>query len=301
MTKIGELEPWVRDSQDTSWRDEMIDIGTKVLEKRNYASMFAESPHIPGANPDPTARWVGEVAHVCLSSSIFSTACHSSNAPQLLPTGEIEVRVPDGSIEVVTIDRLTLLRDFADDFSEGAWDDDEFSDDEDEHMHEPPHVHAFSLYPEPEEVKKEEYDANDVPGRTRESASWGERIATEEDEKAAWDHVDATPFHRPPSASAMDVDVVSSHPAYGSSSGQTDSGPSMPPQRQIVQSSIALPDIDPAETPWQSFQILPSAPSNHAFISQPTGQPTRTFTQRLNKEYRVLSSSLPGKHTKVCS
>ena len=168
-------------------------------------------------------------------------------------------------------------------------------------MHGPLHVHAFSPPPDADEIVMEEDHPSDAPGRTPKHASWNERVAMDEDENAAWDHIDATPFHRPPSANTMDIDVESLHPAHGSSPGQTEPGPSsILPQGQTTQSSIPLADIDPSETPWQSFQILASAPPDHAYISQPTGQPTRAFSQRLNKEYRVLSSSLPGEHTKAC-
>ena len=48
-------------------------------------------------------------------------------------------------------------------------------------------------------------------------------------------------------------------------------------------------------TRWKRFEILPNAPIDHAFYSSPPAQPSR-FLARLNKEYRVLSSSLPGKN-----
>lgn len=44
---------------------------------------------------------------------------------------------------------------------------------------------------------------------------------------------------------------------------------------------------------WKRFDILPSAPPDHAFFGTPSGQPSRQFLARLSKEYRALSSSLP--------
>ena len=48
------------------------------------------------------------------------------------------------------------------------------------------------------------------------------------------------------------------------------------------------------ETSWKRFDILPSAPADHAFHSTTPAQPSRQFLSRLSKEYRALSSSLPG-------
>lgn len=68
-------------------------------------------------------------------------------------------------------------------------------------------------------------------------------------------------------------------------------------------------DVTPAEEPqppsasseelekyWKRFDVLPSAPVDHAFFNTPVATPSRTFLARLTKEYRVLESSLPGMH-----
>lgn len=47
-------------------------------------------------------------------------------------------------------------------------------------------------------------------------------------------------------------------------------------------------------TSWKRFEILPSAPADHAFISNLMGQPSRQFLARLTREYRALETSLPG-------
>lgn len=48
------------------------------------------------------------------------------------------------------------------------------------------------------------------------------------------------------------------------------------------------------EPPWKRFDILSSAPADHAFFSSPPATPSKSFLGRLTKEYRVLASSLPG-------
>jgi ubiquitin-conjugating enzyme E2 O len=60
----------------------------------------------------------------------------------------------------------------------------------------------------------------------------------------------------------------------------------------------SAPQNQPSEMPYDRFKVLPSAPEDHAFRAAPPGQPSRNFMTRLNKEYRVLGSSLPGQsHT----
>lgn len=48
------------------------------------------------------------------------------------------------------------------------------------------------------------------------------------------------------------------------------------------------------EPPWKRFDILSSAPADHAFYSEPPAQPGKSFMTRLNREYRALANSLPG-------
>lgn len=78
-----------------------------------------------------------------------------------------------------------------------------------------------------------------------------------------------------------------------------ESTPDMGPQ-QSPASVIDLPGVqadefmDEDQNPWKRFNILPSAPLDHAFISSPPAQPSKSFLGRLTKEYRILSDSLPG-------
>lgn len=48
------------------------------------------------------------------------------------------------------------------------------------------------------------------------------------------------------------------------------------------------------EIQWKRFEILPSAPPDHAFFSSSPALPSKSFLGRLSREYRVLTSSLPG-------
>jgi len=44
---------------------------------------------------------------------------------------------------------------------------------------------------------------------------------------------------------------------------------------------------------WKRFDILPSAPVDHAFYSSTPATPSRVFLSRINREYRALANSLP--------
>ena len=57
---------------------------------------------------------------------------------------------------------------------------------------------------------------------------------------------------------------------------------------------LDVENVIEVEERWKKFTFLPSAPPDHAFFDTPVAQPSKTFMTRLNKEYRVLGSSLPG-------
>jgi ubiquitin-conjugating enzyme E2 O len=51
---------------------------------------------------------------------------------------------------------------------------------------------------------------------------------------------------------------------------------------------------DSDSLPWKQFDIISSAPPDHAFYASPPSRPSKSFLGRLAREYRVLQSSLPG-------
>ena len=61
----------------------------------------------------------------------------------------------------------------------------------------------------------------------------------------------------------------------------------------VIEEDASSEDHDPA-MPWKRFDILSSAPHDHAFYSTVPMQPSKAFLARLTREYRVLESSLPG-------
>jgi len=60
------------------------------------------------------------------------------------------------------------------------------------------------------------------------------------------------------------------------------------------QLQLELENVTEVEERWKKFSFLPSVPPDHAFFDTPVAQPSKAFMTRLNKEYRVLGSSLPG-------
>lgn len=70
-------------------------------------------------------------------------------------------------------------------------------------------------------------------------------------------------------------------------------GPSTP--QPTSQPHDPLRDSENDDLYWKRFDILPSAPADHAFFTKPVAQPSRSFMARLHKEYRALSTGLPGR------
>lgn len=87
-------------------------------------------------------------------------------------------------------------------------------------------------------------------------------------------------------------------------SSHPDTPPPLPESATSLASSIVdtksdvLATVDNQEDSetdvWKRFDVLASAPHDHAFYSSTPAQPSKAFLSRLNKEYRVLASSLPG-------
>ena len=75
-------------------------------------------------------------------------------------------------------------------------------------------------------------------------------------------------------------------------------GTSTPPL--TPQPRKSLRNLENDDLYWKRFDILPSVPTDHAFYDRPVARPSRTFMGRLQKEYRALSTGLPGTLILVC-
>jgi ubiquitin-conjugating enzyme E2 O len=100
--------------------------------------------------------------------------------------------------------------------------------------------------------------------------------------------LDDDSLNLPPSNATLDLtDSVSPLPTSPSTS------PEMSQELVVNTAAKDTVEIDDNSL-WKRFEILSSAPTDHAFYSTSAGQPSRTFLTRLTKEYRALSNSLPG-------
>lgn len=204
---------------------------------------------------------------------------------QLGTMGDIELRLPDGSKLTVSIERLTILYDLIGTSTPLSGDGSEEGDDEtDEEMSD-----ATGSLHSPDDPAPHQLS---VQGRVA-------LLVTGDD---AWKHLDEATTHSGVLHSGptlMDVDNYSVSPSSPlTPSSASTSPPPFPGSTYfppIAQSTAQTSHNPEPSDSWRSFVILPSAPKDHAFLTQaPSSQPTRAFLQRLNKEYRVLSSSLPG-------
>ena len=65
-------------------------------------------------------------------------------------------------------------------------------------------------------------------------------------------------------------------------------------QSRPLHDSDQVRDPDEDNPSWKRFDILPSAPPDHAYYGTVASQPSKSFLARLNREYRILQSSLPS-------
>ena len=69
---------------------------------------------------------------------------------------------------------------------------------------------------------------------------------------------------------------------------------SIPHDSALLSMPTSVGDDLKEELSWKRFDILPCTPHDHAYFSSIPSQPSKSFLGRLTKEYRVLSTSLPG-------
>jgi ubiquitin-conjugating enzyme E2 O len=103
-------------------------------------------------------------------------------------------------------------------------------------------------------------------------------------------YMDVTGMDPPQIPGGLPMDDTSTTPQI--STTPVPRGPS-PPQ-PTPQPHEPLRDSENDDLYWKRFDILSSAPPDHAFYSRPVAQPSRAFMARLHKEYRALSTGLPG-------
>jgi ubiquitin-conjugating enzyme E2 O len=180
---------------------------------------------------------------------------------------------PNGTAAVYPVERLTKLYDSMEQLEDGVFEDEV----EDDHRG----------YNE-EEIWAMDHDGVWQPHNHDDDDEWEEM---DDDEGDTMD-VDAPGWDtEQPAESAMDVVATPqprvSPPQQENVSVQT--SPLQTPSPTIVDDG----EFDGATAQWKRFDVLASAPPDHAFYSSPPANPSKAFLGRLTKEYRVLASSLP--------
>ncbi|KAJ1301645.1 hypothetical protein OPQ81_008888 [Rhizoctonia solani] len=208
--------------------------------------------------------------------------------------GLIQVVLPHGEMVEVPLERVTLLN------NEGldelaAWADENLSVEEGS-SYGSEEVMEEVLYPDGQPPQEEEIDGWETEGSEdkdedmEDAGSWGDDDK-DRDMSMPGGYIPGSPSPPEPAA------------ATTAATATTKTEPSPPPPPTPGPSTAAnvsggsiLDTLDEANSPWHRFEVLPSAPVDHAYYAQKTtsAQPPRAFMTRLTKEYKVLASSLPN-------
>ncbi|KAI0371562.1 hypothetical protein BV20DRAFT_965322 [Pilatotrama ljubarskyi] len=275
VPRIGEVEEWVRDpptvgpnGQLGGWRREMTEIGTRIAEQRGMEGSVEELPIKRPQKSDTSLNWFGEVVDLRLD-------------------GTIEVILPNGDTTVVPLDRLTRLYDSVEQL-EDMWGDDEGTVEEGDEV----------------EVWEMDQDGHWVEGTIDDDDEWesadeeldpDDSMDVETDEGGG-DWSPSTDTVIPPlhveTPMAVDSDLPP-EPRPTSAVGGRPHSPDVPKDATDIEDAQPVAQDTLADTPWQRFEVLPSAPVDHAFYNTTPAQHTRQFMARMSKEYKALQSSLP--------
>jgi ubiquitin-conjugating enzyme E2 O len=226
---------------------------------------------------------------------------------QLRVDGQVEVKLGNTSVVVVPLERLTRLQDGMDNAMSDMWGDQysdgygyDGDDDEDiEVQYETGGEGAWERYngdlETGDEWEDEEEAEEDRHSETADFSSKAETIVdldpgVHNDDGMDVDLPAVLPAMEPPSLDASMLPV----PSIVESSSGPSSGVRLPTEVDLASRRARDISMDDEDTSWQRFAILPQAPADHAFYASKHAQTTKTFMTRLNKEYRVLKSSLPG-------
>jgi len=307
LGRIGESETDWPDQYEL--RNEMSDWGMGIANKH--------PKHSPLVLPRPGSEateidWYGEVVGKRMD-------------------GVVEVRIPCGRVVETTIDRLTLLSDgFADD--EGGWGE-EMSGSEEEYMLDgegQPGPWTTEAGDAVDVEERDEWEDMDLDGDDTDSGdddSAGSDTADDEHDEIVVDDDDdgdgtagtiagqqrsegeqgghesaaAAPA---PSKSLSRSDSIrgngKTEPNGQGPAGASATSSAGPEHERNVTAGGGMPHVPsagvnmPQDDPrWNRFEILEEAPPDHAFIREALAQPSKSFFGRIQKEFKILQSSLP--------
>jgi len=276
VPRIGEIEDWVREPPMMhgnghlgGWRREMAEIGNRIAERRGRDPTIEEGEIQRPQKGSLRLNWFGEVTELRLD-------------------GTVEVLLPDSTLAVLPLQRLTKLYDgleqledlFGDDASEGE----EGSDMEEE-------VSVWALDDEGRWVQNVQDD--------------GEEWSTDEDEdepmdvdEEGWSSSDPTVLQLHDIEAAIISETPLNAPGDAALEPLPPSVTARPLSPDVPKDATEIEEVDKAEIDdtdarWKRFEMLSAAPVDHAFYSSLPAQTSRAFMARLSKEYRALQTSLP--------
>ena len=195
--------------------------------------------------------------------------------------GTVEVTHPNSTVSVYPLQRLTKLYDGIEQLEDDGWAedtsdiDDSVGEDDGEGvwLKDSEGVWRYRLEEEAD-VDEWEIDGED---RDEDDDNHGMDV----DEDLATDHM--TLSSHPDTMPTSLEPITAVVPTATTQETRND-------QQLIVNSNMGTE----AAPPWKRFEILASAPHDHAFYASAPAQPSKNFLARLSREYRVLSNSLPG-------
>jgi ubiquitin-conjugating enzyme E2 O len=224
----------------------------------------------------------------------------------LTTDGLIEVILPHGALIHVPLSRVTLLNnEGVDDL--GLWpEDDEGMSSTGESDYGSDQVMEEVLYPDAVPPEGEEVDGWETEGSE----------ADDDMESAEEDWADAEPMNMPggpipaspnlppttPAPTAVPASALVDIPAAAAAIAASTVGAGPSTNANANANGSILDQLDKDSSPWHRFEILPSAPMDHAYFAtkSSSAQPPKSFLTRLSKEYRVLASSLPSTFLLLC-
>lgn len=214
---------------------------------------------------------------------------------QLSIDGRIEVSLPHGEKVLVPLQRLTRLYDgldqledmFDEGFSEEGSSMGDALIDGGEWLDGPD---GIPLPPLPPHLMPLHFGGGADTGGVGGDEDEGEEVSDAMILDTMDTYMDVTEMGPPQIPGGLPMDDASITPQV--STTPVPRGPSTP--QPINQPHEPLRDSENDDRYWKRFDILQSAPIDHAFYDKPVAQPSRTFMARLHKEYRALSTGLPG-------
>lgn len=221
----------------------------------------------------------------------------------------MELTHPNGTVKSYPLQRLTKLYDGIDQLEDDMWD--EMS----EHQHHgAEHTNLWTITEEEGTSEPPDSDSGDDwpdddydDGTEEEDETAVVEVPTVDGDGRAWPDVPLGPLEVVPGLLSSDLissmcDGPETPQAEVAPAPVTPSAADRLPSPDVPKDASPSPDLDSdePESPWKRFDVLPSAPVDHAFYTSAPAQPSKAFLGRLTKEYRVLASSLPGSSFICC-